>query len=128
MSVRPWRAATSGWLPEEVLARLAAGTVRVQVPAGTELIAPGSVLRLLLMASGVGKTNLIAPHGRQATVRYARGGDIVAATVAYEVRPTLPGFRRLTASTVLIFNSENVRALTRTDVRVANVLNEMASG
>ena len=114
-------------LPEEVLARLAFGAVRVQVPAGTELIAPCSVPRLLLMVSGVGKTYLIAPNGRQATVRYARAGDIVAATVAYEDRPTLPGFRTLTASTVLIFNMESVRALTRTDVRVANVFNvEMA--
>jgi CRP/FNR family transcriptional regulator len=67
-------------LPEEVVARLASGAVRLQVPAGTALIEPCSVPRLLLTVSGVGKTYLIAPNGRQATVRYARAGDIVAST------------------------------------------------
>ena len=114
-------------LPEELLARLTAGAVRVQVPAGTELIAPGSVPRLHLMVSGAAKTYLIAPNGRQATVRYARAGDIAAGTSPFDERPCLPGFRTLTASTVLIFNMDTVRALAKSEVRVANVFNvEMA--
>ena len=43
-------------LPEELLARLTTGAVRIDVPAGTELIAPGSVPRLHLMVAGLGKT------------------------------------------------------------------------
>jgi CRP/FNR family cyclic AMP-dependent transcriptional regulator len=97
--------------------------VRIDVPAGTELIAPGSVPRLHLMVAGLGKTCLIAPNGRLATVRYARAGDIVASTSIYDERPCLPGFRTLTAAAVLIFNMDGVRALARSEVRVANVFN-----
>lgn len=116
-----------GALPEDVLAQLASAAVRLEVPAGTELIPPGTVPRLLLMIAGVAKTYLIAPNGRQATVRYARGGDIAAATSVFDQRPCLPGFRTLTACTVLIFNMDAVSSLARADVRVANVFNvEMA--
>ena len=108
-----------GGLPEEILGRLTAGSVRVDVPSGTDLILPGSSPRLHLMLAGLAKTYLIAPNGRQATVRYARAGDLVAATCAYDSRPCLPGFRTLTASTVLIFNMETVRALAHSEVRLA---------
>lgn len=116
-----------GALPDDALARLTAGAIRVEVPAGTGLIEPGTVPRLHLMVAGVAKTYLIAPNGRQATVRYARSGDIVASTSVYDQRQCLPGFRTLSAATVLIFNMDGVRALARADVRVANVFNvEMA--
>lgn len=116
-----------GALPEDVLARLTAGAVRLEVPAGTELIPPGTIPRLFLMVGGVAKTYLIAPNGRQATVRYARQGDIVAATSVYDQRPCIPGLRTVTAATVLAFAMEAVQALAHSDVRVANALNvEMA--
>lgn len=115
-------------LPEEVLARLTAGAVRVDVPPGTDLITPGAPGRLLLMVGGVMKTYLIAPNGRQATIRYARQGDILAASVLFERRLTGAGCRTLTPASVLIFNMDNVRALATSDVRVANVFNvEMAA-
>ena len=63
-----------GALPDDALARLTAGAIRVEVPAGTGLIEPGTVPRLHLMVAGVAKTYLIAPNGRQATVRHARSG------------------------------------------------------
>ncbi len=114
-------------LPDELVARLTAGAMRVDVPAGTELIAPGSAPRLLLLVAGVGKTYLIAPNGRQATIRYARAGDIIASVAVYDPRPGAAGFCTLTPTTVLIFNMDVVQALATTEVRVANVFNvEMA--
>ena len=94
-----------GALPDDALARLTAGAIRVEVPAGTGLIEPGTVPRLHLMVAGVAKTYLIAPNGRQATVRHARSGEIVAATsVCDQRRQCLPGFRTLSAVTVLILS------------------------
>ncbi|HTO99561.1 MAG TPA: Crp/Fnr family transcriptional regulator [Myxococcales bacterium] len=116
-----------GALPADALARLTEGALALDVPAGTELIPPASIPRLHLMVAGLGKTYLIAPNGRQATVRYARSGDLVAGSAVCDLRPCLPGFRTLSAAAVLIFNMENVRFLARTDVRVANAFNrEMA--
>jgi len=114
-------------LPAEVIAQLAAASVRVDVAAGTDLIAPGGTPRLLLVVAGVGKTYLIAPNGRQVTVRYARPGNIIAAPAVCDPRPGAAGFCALTPMAVLIFNMDTVRMLTATDVRVANVFNaEMA--
>jgi CRP/FNR family transcriptional regulator, cyclic AMP receptor protein len=114
-------------LPEEVLTRLTAGAMRVDFPAEAELIAPGTKPRLLLLVSGLAKTYLVAQNGRQATVRYARTGDILASVAVYDLKPNLPGSRTLTPTAVLIFNLDAVRALATSDVRVANVFNvEMA--
>ena len=79
------------------------------------------------MVAGVGKTFLIASNGPQATVRYARSGDIVASTSLFDSTPSIPGFGTLTEATVLIFNMQTVADLVRSDVRVATVFNlEMA--
>ncbi len=115
-------------LPDDVVARLTAGAMRLDVPAGADLIAPGSVPRLLLVIAGVAKTYLIAPNGRQATIRYARAGDIIASAAVYDPQPGTAGCRTLTPTAVLIFNMDAVRALATADVRVANVFNiEMAA-
>ena len=117
-----------GVLPEGVLARLVAGAVRLDVAAGTNLIVPGSTIaRVMVMVAGVAKTYLTAASGRLATIRYARRGDIVAAPLVFDERPSPAGSRTLTASTVLAFQTETLRALVTSDVRVANVFNmEMA--
>jgi CRP/FNR family cyclic AMP-dependent transcriptional regulator len=110
-------------LPEEVLSRLTTGSVRLDVPAGTEVIRPGSAGRLLLVLNGVVKTFLIAPNGRQATIRYARPGSILAGATVFDIRPNPAGCSTLTEAAVLIFNMETVRALARSEVQVANVFN-----
>jgi CRP/FNR family transcriptional regulator, cyclic AMP receptor protein len=110
-------------LPDALLARLTVGAVRVELPAGTELISPGRRGRLFLVVGGVFKTYLIAPNGRQVTIRYTRPGDTVAAPTVFDDRPTHAGARALTAATVLLFNMETVRALATTDVHIANVFN-----
>src|SRR5258708_40252773 len=98
-------------LPDELVAQLTAGAMRVDVPAGTDLIAPGRAPRLLLIVAGVAKTYLIAPNGRQATIRYARAGDIIASAAVYDQEPGAAGCRTLTTPTaVLIFNMDSVGA------------------
>jgi CRP/FNR family transcriptional regulator, cyclic AMP receptor protein len=114
-------------LPDDLLGRLTAGAVRVELPAGTDVILPGGAGRLLLVVAGVTKTYLIAPNGRQATIRYARPGDILAAPTLFDSRPSTAGCRTLVPTVVLFFNMDTARALTASDVRVANVFNiEMA--
>jgi CRP/FNR family cyclic AMP-dependent transcriptional regulator len=110
-------------LPEELLLRLTAAAVRVDVPPGTDLISPGGAMRLMLVVAGVTKTYLIAPNGRQATIRYARPGDIVAAPAIFDTRPSGAGLRTLTTASVLIFNTDTVRTLATTEVRLANAFN-----
>jgi len=92
-------------LPDEVIARLTTAAVRVDVPAGTDLIAPGSAPRLLLIVAGVAKTYLIAPNGRQATIRYARAGDIIASAAVYDQKPGSAGCRTLTTPTAVLTSS-----------------------
>jgi CRP/FNR family transcriptional regulator, cyclic AMP receptor protein len=112
-----------GALPDELLARLTAGAVRVDVPAGTDLISPESRGRLLLVVAGVFKTYLIAHNGRQATIRYTRPGDLLGCPTVFDDRPSGAGARPLTAATALLFHMEAMRALATSDVRVAHVLN-----
>jgi CRP/FNR family transcriptional regulator len=116
-------------LPPQIIAQLAAASVRLDVAAGTELNAPDEPPRLLLVIAGVGKTYLIASNGRQVTIRYTRPGSIVAVPAVFDAQPEPhpPGVRALTQMAVLVFNMETVRTLASTDVRVANVFNaEMA--
>jgi len=110
-------------LPDDLLTRLTAGAVRVELPAGADLIAPGAHGRLFLVVAGVFKTYLIAPNGRQATIRYSRPGDIAGSATVFDDRPSLASCRTVTASTALLFHMDTVRALSTTEVRVANVLN-----
>jgi CRP/FNR family cyclic AMP-dependent transcriptional regulator len=110
-------------LPNDLLARLTAGAARVDLPAGTDVISPGQRGRLFLMVAGVCKTYLIAPSGRQATIRYARPGDIGAASTVFDDQPSPAGGRTVTASTVLLFHMDTVRALATTEVQVAHVFN-----
>lgn len=115
-------------LPPEVIAQLTSTSVRVDVAAGADLIPPHGDARLLLVVAGVGKTYLIAPSGRQVTVRYARAGDIIAADKVFDPRPQAAASCALTTMAVLIFHMDTVRSLATTDVRVANVFNvEMAA-
>src|SRR5258708_22780021 len=110
-------------LPDELVAQLTAGAMRVDVPAGTDLIAPGSAPRLLLLVAGVGKTYLIAPNGRQATIRYARAGDIIASVAVYDPRPAAAGFCTQTPTSVLLFNMDLVPAVATPGVPGANLFN-----
>jgi hypothetical protein len=43
------------------------------------------------VVSGIAKTYLIAQNGRQATIRYARTGDILGSVSVYDSKPNLPG-------------------------------------
>ena len=90
---------------------------------GTNLISPDGPGRLLVVVAGVLKTYLLAPSGRQVTIRYSRPGNVVAAPTVFDPRPTGAGCRSLTPATVLAFDMERVRALATTEVQVANVFN-----
>jgi len=80
-------------LPDEVIARLTTAAVRVDVPAGTDLIAPGSAPRLLLIVAGVAKTYLIAPnrstgdHSLRARGRHHRFGGSVRSKARHRGLP-----------------------------------------
>jgi CRP/FNR family transcriptional regulator len=110
-------------LPGPILERLTAGSIRIELPAGTDLVRPGAPGRFMAVVSGLLKTYLIAPTGRLVTVRYARPGELVGAPVLFDVRLSPAGSRTLTAATVLVFDLGNVRALAAAEVQVAQVFN-----
>lgn len=116
-----------GGLPAALLQQLLDAAMALEVPAGTILVQPGAHGRLLVVAGGVLKTFLIAPSGRQATIRYSRPGDIVGAPTAFDNRPTNAGLRALTPARVVVLDRERVRALAASEVQVSQVFNlEMA--
>ena len=116
-----------GALAPPALQRLTDAAMALEVPVGTILVQPGAPGRLLVVITGVLKTYLIAPSGRQATIRYSRPGDIVGAPTVFDDRPTNAGCRSLTPARVLGFDRERVRTLAATEVQVAQVFNlEMA--
>jgi CRP/FNR family transcriptional regulator len=110
-------------LPEALTDRLTAGAMRLELPAGIDLVTPGSPGKFMLVVGGLLKTYLIAPSGRLATIRYARPGDLLGAPILFDLRPSPAGSRTLTPSTVLLFDLERVRALASTEVQVAQVFN-----
>ena len=123
------RASTLGALPDDVLSALASEAMPLEVPAGSNLIREGeSWTGLLLVVSGLVKTFLTSPDGRQITIRYAHHGSLVGAASLFHAPPNPAGSRAVSAARVLVFNAASVRRMADADARVASALGtEMAA-
>lgn len=64
-------------LPSAVLDQLLAGATVETVPAGMTTYRAGGEPRVSVVVSGVLRTFLVGPDGRQVTIRYARAGDVL---------------------------------------------------
>ena len=105
-------------LPQAPRDLLLAGAIRVDVPAGGMIYREDDVPRCALVVSGLVRTYMMSPAGREVTVRYSRRGALlgVAAVVG---GPAPVSVQMLTDVTVLFLNASTLTAVARTEPAVA---------
>lgn len=110
-------------LPHEVADRLLAGSIRIDVPAGSVLYREGDSPRVLVVASGLLRIFLRSAEGRQVSVRYARSGD-VAGLALLVGGPASIGIEAVTPTSVVALRHDDLRALLAIDPAVARACAE----
>ena len=105
-------------LPGAALERLICGAVLDEVPAGTTTYRAGGAPRVSLIVSGLFRTYLAGPDGRQVTIRYARAGDVLGVMTALGGPAPLYA-QALTDSMRLRIDRDTLRELAQADRAVA---------
>lgn len=105
-------------LPAGTLERLLAGAVTENVAAGTTTYRAGGEPGLSLIVSGLFRTYLVGPDGRQVTVRYAREGDTFGVVTTFGGPAPLYA-QALTDSRRLRLDREALRELAEVDRAVS---------
>jgi len=107
-------------LDEDLILRMTGGARRVDVlPGATRDI--GSVMFDLVLR-GLVRVFVIAPDGREATLRYCRRGSLMGTSTMFSPLPTVAGQKALVPSRILVMRPAIVRSLAETDLRVALAL------
>ncbi|MFD3399732.1 Crp/Fnr family transcriptional regulator [Kribbella sp. NPDC058693] len=106
-----------GGLPGELIERLLTSGERVGYPAGSTLYRERSSPRALLVVRGLLRVYMSSPEGRQVTVRYARGGDVLGIAVLV-AGPADVGVQTLSECTLLRIDAGLLTGAARTDSRV----------
>jgi CRP/FNR family cyclic AMP-dependent transcriptional regulator len=106
-------------LPPELLGRLFAGALRVDIPAGSVLYRENDQPRCGLVVSGLLRVFLVAADGRQVTIRYMSPGSLSGSS-----RVVLGTSARVRVAAVtdvvgLLLNVSALRELAESDARVA---------
>jgi len=110
-------------LPEAALAQLLEGSSVETVPAGTTTYRAGSEPRVSLIVSGLFRTFLVGPDGRQVTIRYAREGDVFGVATLFGGPAPLHG-QALTDAERLRIDRDRLIELAHADTAVALALAE----
>ena len=105
-------------LPASALERLLAGAVLESVAAGTTTYRAGGEPRPSLIVSGLFRSYFAGPDGRQATVRYAREGDVLGLVAAHG-GPSPLHVQALTDAQRLRLDLDTLRDIARHDADVA---------
>jgi len=109
-------------LPAPALERLLSGSTLESVDAGTTTYrAGGSESRVSIIVSGLFRTYLVGPDGRQVTVRYAREGDALGVLTAFGGPAPLHA-QAVTDSQRLRIDREALRDLAHEDTDVAQAV------
>jgi CRP/FNR family transcriptional regulator len=109
-------------LPADVVGRLLAGAMRLEVPAGSVLYREGDPVRCGLVVSGLLRMYLEAPDGRQVTMRYLRPGNLPGVALLFlgGAPPRMAAnVQALTGVVGLMLDGAALAALARDDARVA---------
>ena len=110
-------------LPPRARARLLAGAIRIDLPAGAVVYRQDEPPRTIVVESGVLRAFLRSPDGREATVRFARAGDTIGLAMAtggpapISVEVALP-------ATIVVLLVDVLRNLIDTDPAVARAVAE----
>lgn len=114
-------------LPNAILERIVAGAVPQRLPAGATLYWEGEAPRVGVVVQGLVRVFLVAPDGRQITVRYARQGELLGLPLSVS-GPGNVAAQSVTPTRLLMFPVEVIRALGREDASVAWAVAEEISG
>jgi CRP/FNR family transcriptional regulator len=112
-----------GRLSPDLVRELLANGLRSEYPAGSTIYRPGSAPRTLLVVSGLLRVYMSSPDGRQVTVRYARGCDVLGIAVLVG-GPADVGVQTLAQSTLYRIDAAMLAASAHSDGRVAWALAE----
>jgi CRP/FNR family cyclic AMP-dependent transcriptional regulator len=107
-----------GRLPAELIDRLLAEGERADYPAGTTIYREGASPRAVLVIDGLLRVYMTSPEGRQVTVRYARGGDVLGIAVLVG-GPVNVSVQALAPSSLFRINAQTLIQAARQDARVA---------
>src|SRR5215216_6008359 len=105
-----------GGLPTEVLDRVLADALFVDVPAGGVIYREGEAPRTGLVVTGLVRIYLTSIEGRQLTVRYARTGATLGAPTAIG-GPAAVAAQAVIDCSLLMFSATALRAIAGADVR-----------
>lgn len=75
--LQAWESSFLSELPHQVRDAMLRDVFVVTVPAGQPIYQPFETPRLLIIASGLARVKMVSREGREATLRYAGGGQVV---------------------------------------------------
>jgi CRP/FNR family transcriptional regulator, cyclic AMP receptor protein len=107
-----------GGLPSPVVDALLADGERTDYPAGSTVYREGSAPRAALVVSGLLRVYMTSREGRQVTVRYARGTDVLGIAVLVG-GPINVGVQALAPASLFRINAQTLTRSARQDARVA---------
>lgn len=110
-----------GGLPRATLDRLLRDVADVVVTAGA-VLDPADVPYVHVVVRGLVRLVALLPDGRRATIRYARGGDMIGVASLFSARTGVTTTIALRESRVLILRPGIVRELAAADLQVAGAL------
>ena len=113
-----WRDSYLAALPDAVREEMLDGAFPVRVPAGQPIYAANDPPRMALIRSGLARVFAVSRDGRQATIRYARHGQVVGLPAAISGGSPV-GAEAVIDSEVSMLNVKVVQRLARSDPRVA---------
>jgi len=97
-----------GDLPGETKRKILAGSIRLDVPAGSVLYRDAGEPQAGLVVDGLIRVFLTSEDGRQLTVRYARSGDLLGIPTVIG-GPVAVSSQALTDASLLVLNHANLR-------------------
>lgn len=105
-------------LPAQAAETLLAGSIRMDVPAGSLIYRADESPRVFVVVDGLVRVFLSSPEGRQVTVRYARRGDVAGLALVLG-GPAPESIQAMTSASVVAFRVATLRSLIATDPIVA---------
>ncbi len=110
-------------LPPAAAERLLAEAIRINVPAGSIVYRDEESPRLLVVVTGLLRIFVSSRDGRQATVRYARSGDVAGLALVVG-GPAPESIQAMTSSYLVALRVATLDGLLRTDPGVARACAE----
>ncbi|MDR7301754.1 Crp/Fnr family transcriptional regulator [Haloactinomyces albus] len=108
-------------LPREVLGRVIARSTDLHVRAGRVLVRTDRTeVFCYLLVSGLLRSYLTSPAGRQVTIRYSRPGSLLGITTLFASGAVPANLQAVTDARMLCLQPATLQSLARTDVRVGH--------